>query len=150
MSAGGRLKTLACDQTAIFGPEFVFDRATRLRVRGGQPVSTWRAAPRCAATWSSSASAPSTADWPRPELDELLGAGVFHSAAAGEAQATCGQPAYVVGAGNSAVQAAVHLARYADDVTILVRGDSLSATMSNYELGPITSRSAAYASSGHR
>ena len=38
MSPGGRLKTLACDQTAIFGPEFVFDRATRLRVRGGQSV----------------------------------------------------------------------------------------------------------------
>jgi hypothetical protein len=34
----GRLKTPACDQTAIFGPEFTFDRATHLRVRGGQPV----------------------------------------------------------------------------------------------------------------
>ena len=36
--SGRQLKTLACDQTAIFGPEFAFDRATRLRVRGGQPV----------------------------------------------------------------------------------------------------------------
>lgn len=38
MSAGGRLKTLACDQTAIFGPEFVFDRATACACGGGQRI----------------------------------------------------------------------------------------------------------------
>jgi thioredoxin reductase (NADPH) len=65
-------------------------------------------------------------------VDELTGAGVFYGAAVSEAQATCGQPVYIVGAGNSAGQAAVHLAKYASHVTILVRGHSLSATMSDY------------------
>ncbi len=42
------------------------------------------------------------------------------------------QPVFVVGGGNSAGQAAVHLARYASDVTMLVRGESLGAGMSDY------------------
>ena len=43
-----------------------------------------------------------------------------------------GQPVFVVGGGNSAGQAAVHLARYASQVTMLVRGDSLDTSMSDY------------------
>ena len=65
-----------------------------------------------------------------PRLDELLGAGVFYGAA-GEAAALKGQRAFVVGGANSAGQAAVHLARFASHVTLLVRGPSL-ASMSTY------------------
>lgn len=46
-----------------------------------------------------------------PELEALLGAGVFYGAAAAEARAMTGQDVYVVGAGNSAGQAAIHLSR---------------------------------------
>jgi thioredoxin reductase (NADPH) len=67
-----------------------------------------------------------------PGLEALVGAGVFYGAAASEAQALRGQQVYVVGGANSAGQAAVHLARYASQVTILVRGSSLAATMSDY------------------
>ena len=48
-----------------------------------------------------------------PDLEALVGAGVFYGAAAAEARALAGQDVYVIGAGNSAGQAAIHLARYA-------------------------------------
>jgi thioredoxin reductase (NADPH) len=64
--------------------------------------------------------------------DELLGAGVFYGAAVTEATAMEGQQAFVVGGANSAGQAAVHLARFASRVTLLVRGPSLSERMSAY------------------
>ena len=54
-----------------------------------------------------------------------------------EAQALAGETVYVVGGGNSAGQAALHLARYACKVRILVRGDGLAATMSQYLIDTI-------------
>jgi thioredoxin reductase (NADPH) len=67
-----------------------------------------------------------------PSLESLVGRGVFYGPAVSEAPSMAGQPVYVVGAGNSAGQAAVHLARYASEVTMLVRGDSMAASMSDY------------------
>jgi thioredoxin reductase (NADPH) len=67
-----------------------------------------------------------------PELEALVGAGVFYGAGTIEAQAVAGKPALVVGGGNSAGQAALHLAKYAQQVTILVRSQSLAASMSDY------------------
>jgi thioredoxin reductase (NADPH) len=65
-------------------------------------------------------------------LEALVGAGVFYGAAASEAQAMKNERVFVVGGGNSAGQAAVHLARYAARVTLLVRRSSLAETMSDY------------------
>jgi thioredoxin reductase (NADPH) len=67
-----------------------------------------------------------------PSLEALVGVGVFYGAAASEAKAMQGEQVFVVGGGNSAGQAAVHLARYATQVTLLVRGSSLALTMSDY------------------
>jgi thioredoxin reductase (NADPH) len=67
-----------------------------------------------------------------PSLEALIGAGVFYGAAGAEARALTGNRAYVVGAGNSAGQAALHLARYAASVTLVVRGRDLTAGMSDY------------------
>ncbi|WP_210437756.1 FAD-dependent oxidoreductase [Nocardioides xinjiangensis] len=67
-----------------------------------------------------------------PSLDALVGRGVFYGAAVSEAPSMAGQEVYVVGGGNSAGQAALHLARYARQVTLLVRGSSLAASMSEY------------------
>jgi thioredoxin reductase (NADPH) len=57
---------------------------------------------------------------------------VFYGAAGSEAHAMEGQQVFVVGAGNSAGQAALHLAEHAASVTVLVRGDALATTMSDY------------------
>jgi thioredoxin reductase (NADPH) len=72
-----------------------------------------------------------------PGLTELEGAGVFYGASMSEAQALAGERVYVVGGGNSAGQAALHLARYACTVRILVRGEGLAATMSRYLIDTI-------------
>jgi thioredoxin reductase (NADPH) len=67
-----------------------------------------------------------------PGVDALVGKGVFYSPAVTEAVAMSDQPVVVVGGGNSAGQAAIHLSRYASAVTLLVRGTSLAAGMSDY------------------
>lgn len=67
-----------------------------------------------------------------PALEALVGRGVFYGAAVAEAPSMAGMEVYVVGGGNSAGQAALHLARYARHVTLLVRGASLAASMSEY------------------
>jgi thioredoxin reductase (NADPH) len=67
-----------------------------------------------------------------PDLEKLVGAGVFYGAAVSEARAMKGQEVYVVGGANSAGQAAMHLSRYASRVTLLVRGRSLFTSMSEY------------------
>jgi thioredoxin reductase (NADPH) len=67
-----------------------------------------------------------------PSLEALRGVGVFYGAAVTEAQAVQGQRVHVLGAGNSAGQAAMHLSKYASQVTLVARGDSLAASMSEY------------------
>src|SRR3954469_1709364 len=69
---------------------------------------------------------------PMPELARLAGAGVFYGASRWEAAALAGEDVYIVGAGNSAGQAAIHLAKHARLVTMLCRGANLSSTMSSY------------------
>jgi thioredoxin reductase (NADPH) len=70
-------------------------------------------------------------------LERLLGSGVFYGASPSEAPRFDGQRAFVIGAGNSAGQAAVHLAKYAKDVTLVVRGPGLESSMSKYLIDEI-------------
>ena len=70
-------------------------------------------------------------------VDRLHGAGVYFGGGATEALSCKGETVYVVGAANSAGQAAMNFARYADRVVMLVRGDSLSRTMSQYLIDQI-------------
>jgi thioredoxin reductase (NADPH) len=72
-------------------------------------------------------------------LEALIGRGVFYGASSTHARALTGADVVVVGAGNSGGQAAIHLARYAARVTIVARGASLSATMSDYLVNEIES-----------
>ena len=72
-----------------------------------------------------------------PGVDQLQGAGVYYGGGATEALSCKGEIVYVVGGANSAGQAAMNFARYAERVVILVRGDSLSSTMSQYLIDQI-------------
>lgn len=65
-------------------------------------------------------------------LEALHGAGVFYGAAASEAPLVAGREVFIVGGANSAGQAAVHRAEYAERVTVVVRADALEAGMSRY------------------
>lgn len=67
-----------------------------------------------------------------PGVGELSGRGVYYGAALAEATAYRGQHIYIVGGANSAGQAALFFSRYASQVTMLVRGTSLSKSMSDY------------------
>ncbi len=67
-----------------------------------------------------------------PGIDRLQGAGVYYGGGATEALSCKGETVYVVGGANSAGQAAMNFANYAGRVVMLVRGDSLSRTMSQY------------------
>jgi thioredoxin reductase (NADPH) len=69
---------------------------------------------------------------PAPGVATHTGAGVYYGAATTEAPVFSGRHVLVVGGGNSAGQAALYLARYAKDVQIVVRRESLRATMSRY------------------
>jgi thioredoxin reductase (NADPH) len=75
-----------------------------------------------------------------PALEELVGAGVYYGAAVTEAPTTRGKEVFVVGGGNSAGQAAVHLSSFAARVTVLVRGHSLAASMSDYLINEMNVR----------
>ena len=64
-------------------------------------------------------------------VDRFRGAGVYHWAMAGDAERARDQDVIVVGGGNSAGQAAAHLATKARSVRVVVRGPTLRSTMSN-------------------
>jgi thioredoxin reductase (NADPH) len=71
--------------------------------------------------------------------ERLRGAGVFYGAGTSEAELCSSQEVFVVGGGNSAGQAAIHFSRYARRVYILIRGDGLKETLSQYLIDRITS-----------
>jgi thioredoxin reductase (NADPH) len=67
-----------------------------------------------------------------PRLEDLQGRGVFYGAAASEAPAMRGRNVFVAGGGNSAGQTALHMAKWANHVTVLVRATTLAESMSDY------------------
>jgi thioredoxin reductase (NADPH) len=72
-----------------------------------------------------------------PGIDRLQGAGVYYGGGSTEALSCKGEVIYVVGGANSAGQAAMNFAKYAERVVIVVRGSSLSSTMSQYLIDQI-------------
>jgi thioredoxin reductase (NADPH) len=69
---------------------------------------------------------------PADGINNYTGAGIYYGAATTEAVAASGEDIYIVGGGNSAGQAAMYLSKFAARVFILVRGNTLAATMSQY------------------
>jgi thioredoxin reductase (NADPH) len=72
-----------------------------------------------------------------PGIDRLQGAGVYYGGGATEALSCKGEEVYVIGGANSAGQAAMNFAKYADHVVMVVRGTSLASTMSQYLIDQI-------------
>lgn len=82
-------------------------------------------------------------DWRRLDahgIDRLSGRGVLYGAARTEASTVIGKDIFIVGGGNSAGQAAMYFSSYANSVTVLVRGEGLHLTMSQYLIGQIEQR----------
>jgi thioredoxin reductase (NADPH) len=130
---GGDLANRALEQAWLFGANLVLaQRATGLRADGPERLVRLSGGGEVGAGAVVVASGVSWRRLGVARLEALVGAGVFYGAAGSEARAMEAQDVFVVGAGNSAGQAALHLARYAASVTVLVRGDDLAASMSDY------------------
>ena len=67
-----------------------------------------------------------------PGLENFTGAGVYYGAASVEAHACRNETIYIVGGGNSACQAAMYMSKFAKEVNILIRRDTLSQVAANY------------------
>jgi thioredoxin reductase (NADPH) len=131
--SGARLSEQAYEQAWVLGASFaLMERVEKLeRESGGIRVTLAQHGPVSARAVILATGA----TYRRlgvPELEELNGAGVFYGGPASEAHGLKGLEVYVVGGANSAGQAALHLARFARRVTLVVRAGSLAAGMSHY------------------
>jgi len=141
--SGEELADRASEQAWLFGADIVLaQRGTKLELRGDHRIVHTSDGSAVAARAVVVATGVTWRRLDIPSLEALLGAGVFYGAAGAEAQAMRDRDVVVVGGGNSAGQAAVHLARYARSVTMLVRGTGLAATMSKYLITEIMSNPA--------
>lgn len=70
-------------------------------------------------------------------IEQFTGAGIYYGAATTEAASCRDRSVYILGGGNSAGQAAVYLSKFAKDVSIIIRRDDLSETMSSYLIDQI-------------
>jgi thioredoxin reductase (NADPH) len=131
--SGAELAHRAWEQAVLFGAQFVFiQRAIGLGSRGDRRLVTMSEADTVAGRAVLIAAGVTYRRLGISTLERLVGRGVFYGAAGAEAPALAGEDVYVVGGANSAGQAALHLARYAARVTLLVGGDSPAADMSDY------------------
>lgn len=131
--SGGELALRAFSQAWNFGTDYVYGNAAAgLRPEGPEFFLTLTDGTEVRSRAVVIATGVSYRRLGIPALDALTGAGVFYGAATTEAPAMKDEDVFVVGGANSAGQAAVHLARYAAQVTLLVRGPSLTESMSEY------------------
>jgi thioredoxin reductase (NADPH) len=131
--SGSRLAEQAHEQASVFGASFVFMHAATALGRAGDRLGiSLSDGRRISAEAVILATGASYRRLGAPSLEALNGAGVFYGGSASEAHALIGKDAYIAGGGNSAGQAALHLARYARRVTLVVRAGSLEAGMSHY------------------
>jgi thioredoxin reductase (NADPH) len=138
--SGGLLMEQTCEQAWLMGAHIVFaQQAVALDRRADHRVlRLLDGSELCARTVVIATGI----EWRRlgvPRLEALVGSGVFYGAAVSESRAMQGQDVFIVGAGNSAGQAAVHLAKHARTVTLIVRRDSFAESMSSYLVRAIDS-----------
>ena len=135
---GADLGRRAHAQASRFGAEFITQRATGMRIDGqyrfvqladGREISS-----HCVLL----APGVQYRKLEIPGADRLTGCGIYYGAALIEARACEGEETYMVGGANSAGQAALYFAKYATKVTMLVRGEGLSFTMSKYLVDEIS------------
>lgn len=141
--SGAELAQRAYQQAWVFGATFLLTReVTALRRANGTFVVTLDGGVEVETASVVLGMGVSYRKLDIPGLAELEGSGVFYGSSPSEARQFTGGNAFVVGGANSAGQAAVHLARYAGRVSMLIRGNSLSATMSQYLIDEIEGKDA--------
>ncbi|MGN6606752.1 MAG: FAD-dependent oxidoreductase [Jatrophihabitans sp.] len=131
--SGAQLTDRARRQATKFGAELITAReACALEISGSARTVRFSDGGSIAAHTVILATGVSYRQLAAPGVDELTGRGVYYGSALTEAADCADQDVYIVGGANSAGQAAVHLARGARSVTLVVRGNSLQQSMSHY------------------
>ncbi|HEU4393554.1 MAG TPA: FAD-dependent oxidoreductase [Solirubrobacterales bacterium] len=131
--SGRRLAESAYEQAWVFGAKFAFMHdATAIRRDGDRLHVALSDGGEVSARAVVLATGATYRRLDVPEVEALVGAGVFYGGPASEAPTTVDEEVYVVGGANSAGQAALHLAEFARRVTLVVRAESLEKGMSHY------------------
>lgn len=137
--SGADLAERAREQASRFGAEFLL---LREGVRGeflpGKAVGYLADGTKIVARSSICATGVQYRRLNLPNEQQFLGAGVYYGAGVSEASLRENDDVVVVGGGNSAGQAAMNFSRYARAVTVIIRGDSLKSTLSNYLVDQIS------------
>ena len=137
--SGDELGNRALQQARRLGAEIVVTR----RVEGMDPATREVTLDGGERVRAHSVILATGVSWRRLVIDgfePLIGKGIYYGAARSEAASTHGQDVYLIGAGNSAGQAAMYFANHARLVTLLVRGDSLEKSMSRYLIEQIAGK----------
>jgi thioredoxin reductase (NADPH) len=134
---GADLGRRALVQATRFGAEFVTQRATGLRIAGQYRFVKLADGREISSHVVLLASGVQYRKLTIPGAEGLTGCGIYYGAALEEASSCRDEDIYVVGGANSAGQAALHFAKFARKVTMLVRGDGLTSTMSKYLIDEI-------------
>jgi len=134
---GADLGRRAHIQASRFGAEFLTQRATGLRIEGQYRFVTLADGREVSSHVLLLATGVQYRKLDIPGAAQLTGRGIYYGAALVEAVSCKDEEVYIVGGANSAGQAALHFAKFACKVTMLVRGDGLSATMSKYLIDEI-------------
>ena len=137
--SGDDLSSKALNQARRLGAEILVTRAIQridaearhVHLDGGDVIRARTIIVACGVTWRK---------LEIPGFDRLSGKGVFYGASRSEAPNTHGLDVHIVGAGNSAGQAAMYFSTHARSVTILCRGDGLEKSMSRYLVDQIATR----------
>jgi len=138
--SGGLLMERTCEQAWLMGAHIVFAQ----QVVGLEACGEYRSVRLLDGTELRARTVviATGVEWRRlgvPRLEALVGSGVFYGAAVSESRAMQDQDVFIVGAGNSAGQAALHLAKHARTVTLIVRGARFDTSMSSYLVHAIES-----------
>jgi len=138
--SGADLSKLALQQGRRLGAEILVTRCVtridtgethQVHLDGGDVVRAHTVILACGVSWR---------QLEIEGFDRLVGKGIFYGAARSEASNTHGLDIHIIGAGNSAGQAAMFFSTHARSVTVLYRGDSLEKSMSNYLIEQIAKR----------
>ncbi|MGB6688867.1 MAG: FAD-dependent oxidoreductase [Terracidiphilus sp.] len=138
---GADLGRRAHDQARRLGAEFITQRVVGLRIDGQYRFVKLADGRELSSHVVLLATGVRYRKLDIPGAEQLTGAGIYYGAALVEAAACRNEDVFIVGGANSAGQAALHFAKFADKVTILVRGEGLSATMSKYLIDEIAKTS---------
>ena len=136
---GPELMAWMREQAARFGARFITDEATRVELADepGALHRVWVDEDPHAARAVILAMGAQHRKLDVPGADQFSGAGLYYGAAKTEAMSCAEEEVYLVGGANSAGQAAMHFSRYASKVHMLVRGPSLTRSMSKYLIDQI-------------